>query len=288
MATAVAEQPQSAERQNTKDQTNGTEGYPLDGSSRSTTHPPDHELKDVDFDKLFAEYASTINDLYSKTEEEYMEMLEEQDDILGPLIEKLLDTIRESYCPHYPTERLRAASACLFRIQDFISAKVGDKTDDEIGLDNEEFSNWIFFENKTVGKMWKERDPLMWEQIVDFHRSGKYPNLSYEYFVDYVQEIWEGDGNGEGDEAPRFPPKKDIHKTVRNAGGAGEADDDEEDEVDGEDGEDEEDQEEDEDEEEYEDSDEDEDEWGDDDDDDEDEYQEDNGEDEPPRKRVRL
>ena len=158
-------------------------GYPLEGSKRGATHPPGHELKEVDFDKIFTSYASAINNLYSKTDEQLEALqeelqLDEDDDatninscIVEPIVRQLLDTIRESYCPHYPIDRLQATSACLIRIDDFMASKTDDKKQELMGMDMEDIVNQVFDENKLVGKMWKEKDANhMKSSIVDMYR----------------------------------------------------------------------------------------------------------------------
>jgi hypothetical protein len=199
LVPAVVEEPASSEYSNPDEDdhymSDHTTGYPIEGSSRFTTHPPDHELKDVDFDKIFSDYEATINDLYTKTEDELDELQGDSDDsILEQFMHTLQDTIRESYCPHYPIEHLQAVSTCLFRIDNFNAGKVDPPKEDPIGLDNEGL-NWIFDENKLVGTMWKEKDPNhMKKTIVDMYRRKQYPNLEWYYFCDLITEVWEEDG----------------------------------------------------------------------------------------------
>lgn len=269
-------------------------GYPLEGSTRSTTHPPNHELKEVDFDKIFTDFETTINDLYSKTNEE-LEELQPDDDgpddsseccIVERIIENLLHAARENYCPHYPIERFHATSAFFFRIDNFMAGKKDRKKNVLLGMDIEGVVNQIFDENKLVGTMWKEKDDVdMKTSIVDMYRGRNYPNLQWDYFRDLISEVWFEDGDKDKldlDETdPGYYPAENGEENV-------EAKKDKE--VDKKRGGDEE-QEEDEDEEDDEDYDEGEEEYDEDEDEDEDEEDEDEEEeyheDEPARKRAR-
>ena len=269
-------------------------GYPLEGSKCGTTHPPDHELKEVDFDKIFTGYASTINNLYSKTDEQLEALhdelqLDEDDDdpninccIVEPIIRQLLDTIRESYCPHYPIDRLQATSACLIRIDDFMAGKTDGKKQELMGMDMEDIVNRVFDENKMVGKMWKEKDANhMKSSIVDMYRRRKYPNLEWYYFRDLISEVWFEDGDWDDVDSDEEDPG--YYKEGDGEGDGEEEDGEEEDVRNEDDDDDDNDEEEEEDEDEEEEEEDEEEDYEEDDDREDEQYHKD----EPPRKRVR-